>query len=246
LLAVGKFDGEEMAEVCAEILEGLVGGEEDAPTFGPGLVDESVEQRGFGRNANEVGSEVGELSALRAFVERLMFFFGFENDFEDAGLAGGVEKGVKRLKVFAEKIGQAELGYGGRDGFCRGPEGGARRSDGSGVGEGEVWSGGHVHGRSRRWRGRLRLRGERNSRLLRNDAKDDDGIACADFVAVGERGFLNAGAVEESAVAAVEIADAATAGVAFESAVNAGHARVVGEGVFGFGVAADAQGLAGG
>jgi len=105
LLAVGKFDGEEMAEVCAEIFERLVGGEEDAPAFGPGLVDESVEQCRFGRDANEVGGEVRELSALRAFVERLVLFFGLENDFEDAGFARGVEKGVERLKVFAEKIG---------------------------------------------------------------------------------------------------------------------------------------------
>ena len=104
LLAVGKFDGEEMAEVGAEIFEGLVGSEEDAPAFRPGLVDESVDECGFGRDADEVGSEVGELSALRAFVERLMLLFGFENDFEDAGFAGGVEKGVERLEVFAEKI----------------------------------------------------------------------------------------------------------------------------------------------
>jgi hypothetical protein len=79
---------------------------------------------------------------------------------------------------------------------------------------------------------------------LRNDAKDDDGIACADFVAVGESGFFYAGAVEEGAVAAVEIADAAAAGVAFKGAVDAGHTRVVGKSVFGFGGAADAQGLA--
>jgi hypothetical protein len=105
LLAVGEFDGEEMTEVGAEIFEGLVGGEEDAPTFGPGLVDESVEQCRFGRDANEIGSEVGKLRALRAFVERLIFLFGFEDDFEDAGFAGGVEKGVERLEVFAEKIG---------------------------------------------------------------------------------------------------------------------------------------------
>jgi hypothetical protein len=105
VLAVGEFDGEEMAEVGAEIFEGLVGGEEDAPAFGPGLVDESVEERGFGRDADEVGSEVRELRALRAFVERLVLFFGFENDFEDAGFAGGVEKSVERLEIFAEKIG---------------------------------------------------------------------------------------------------------------------------------------------
>ena len=104
LFAVGKFDGEEMAEVGAEIFERLVAGEEDAPAFGPGLVDESIEESRFGWDADEVGSEVGELRALRAFVERLMFFFGFEDDFEDAGFAGGVEKSVERLEIFAEKI----------------------------------------------------------------------------------------------------------------------------------------------
>jgi len=89
------------------------------------------------------------------------------------------------------------------------------------------------------------LRRMRSSGVLRKNAKDEDGITCADFVTVGERGFFYASAVEEGAVAAVEIVDAAAAGVAFESAVDAGHARVVGKGVFGFGVAADAQGLAG-
>jgi hypothetical protein len=244
LLAVGEFDGEEMAEVGAEIFEGLVGGEEDAPAFGPGLVDESIEQRGFGRDADEVGSEVRELRTLRAFVERLVLFFGFENDFEDAGLARGVEKGVERLEIFAQKIGQAELGDRGRQGLGGGPEGGAGGSGGSGFGEEEVWSGGRVNRRNWGRRGRPRLRGEWSARFLRNNAKNDDGIACTDFVAVGESGFLDAGAVEESAVAAVEIADATAFGVALESAVDTGHTRVVGKRVFGFGGAADAQGLA--
>jgi len=87
LLTVGEFDGEKMAEVGAEIFEGLIAGEEDAPTFGPGLVDECIEKSGFGRDADEVGSEMGELRALRAFVKRLMLLFGFENDFEDARFA---------------------------------------------------------------------------------------------------------------------------------------------------------------
>ncbi len=89
------------------------------------------------------------------------------------------------------------------------------------------------------------MRGEWSARFFGNDAKDEDGISSADFVAVGESGFLYARAVEEGAVAAVEVADAAAAGVAFESAVDAGHARIVGEGVFGFVGAADAQGLPG-
>jgi hypothetical protein len=82
--------------------------------------------------------------------------------------------------------------------------------------------------------------------IFGDDAKNEGGTSGADFVAVGESGFLDAGAVEESAVAAVEIADATAFGVAFEGAVNAGHARVIRKGVFGFGVAADTQGLAGG
>jgi hypothetical protein len=48
-----------VAEVGAEIFEGLVAGEKDAPAFGPGLLDESVEERRFSRDANEIGSEVG-------------------------------------------------------------------------------------------------------------------------------------------------------------------------------------------
>jgi len=82
--------------------------------------------------------------------------------------------------------------------------------------------------------------------IFGDDAKNEDGTSGADFVAVGERSFLDAGAVEEGTVAAVDVADVTTFGVAFESAVDTGHARVIGNGVFGFGVAADAQGLAGG
>jgi len=47
LRAVGEFDGEEMAEVGAEFLEGHVAGDVDAPAFGPGLLGESVEEDGF-------------------------------------------------------------------------------------------------------------------------------------------------------------------------------------------------------
>ena len=85
----------------AEIFEGLIAGEKYAPAFEPSLVDESVDECGFFWDADEVGSEVCELRALRAFVKRLMFFFGFENDFEDAGFARGVENGEKRLEIFA-------------------------------------------------------------------------------------------------------------------------------------------------
>lgn len=79
--AVGEFDGEEVAEVGAEIFEGRVGGEKDAPAFGPGLMNERVEKRGFLRDANQIRREVCELRALCAFVERLIFLLGFEDDF---------------------------------------------------------------------------------------------------------------------------------------------------------------------
>jgi len=39
--------------------------------------------------------------------------------------------------------------------------------------------------------------------------KDKDGVARADFVPVGESGFFDARAVEESAVAALQVQDAA-------------------------------------
>lgn len=79
--AVGKFDVEEVAEVGAQILEGRVASQEDTPAFGPGLFDERVEQSGFLRDADEVRREVRELRTLRSFVERLIFFLGFVDDF---------------------------------------------------------------------------------------------------------------------------------------------------------------------
>jgi hypothetical protein len=109
LLAVRKFDGEEMAEVRAEIFEGRVGSEEDTPAFGPRLVNERVEKSRFLGDAHEIGREVRQLSALRAFVERLIFLFGFEDDFEDAGLAGGIEQDVERLEILGEQILQTRL-----------------------------------------------------------------------------------------------------------------------------------------
>jgi hypothetical protein len=99
LRAVGEFDGEEMAEVGAQIFERRVAGEEDAPAFGPGLLDEGVEETRFLRDADKIRGKVSELGALCAFVERLIFFFRFENNFQDAGFAGGVEQGVEGLEV---------------------------------------------------------------------------------------------------------------------------------------------------
>jgi len=109
LLAVGQFDGEEMPEVRAEIFEGRVGSEEDAPAFGPRLVNERVEKSRFLRDAHEIGREVRQLSALRSFVERLIFLFGFEDDFEDARFAGGIEQDVERLEILSEQILQTRL-----------------------------------------------------------------------------------------------------------------------------------------
>jgi hypothetical protein len=77
LLAVGEFDGQEMAEVGAEIFESHVAGDEDAPAFGPGLLYEGVEKSRLLRDADEIRGEVGELGALRAFVGRLIFLFRF-------------------------------------------------------------------------------------------------------------------------------------------------------------------------
>lgn len=109
LLAVRQFDGEEMPEVRAEIFEGRLGSEEDTPAFGPRLVNERVEKSRFLRDAHEIGREVRQLSAWGAFVERLIFFFGFEDDFEDTRLAGGIEQDVERLEVLGEQILQTRL-----------------------------------------------------------------------------------------------------------------------------------------
>jgi len=59
LLAVGKFDGEEMAEVGTEFFERHVAGDENAPAFRPGLVDKRIDKSRFLRDADEVGSEMG-------------------------------------------------------------------------------------------------------------------------------------------------------------------------------------------
>src|SRR6266852_8390016 len=87
----------------AEVFERLATGDVNAPAFGPGLLDERIEERRFRWDAYEVWREVGELGTGRAIVKRLILLLGFEDYFEDGGLAGGVEQGVKRLKVPAEQ-----------------------------------------------------------------------------------------------------------------------------------------------
>jgi hypothetical protein len=75
------------------------------------------------------------------------------------------------------------------------------------------------------------------------DSYDEDGVASADFVTVDESGFFDTRAVEESAVAALEIEEATAFFAAVDGEVEAGHALVVGERLIGIGVAADAKGL---
>jgi hypothetical protein len=88
--------------------------------------------------------------------------------------------------------------------------------------------------------------GLRGGRLFAVEhANDEDGIACADFVAVGEKCFFDAGAIQESAIAALQVEDAATFFTVVDGKVEAGHEFVVGEGVIGFGVATEAERHAG-
>jgi hypothetical protein len=82
-------------------------------------------------------------------------------------------------------------------------------------------------------------------RFVSENSNDEDGVACADFVAVGESGFFDACAVEESAVAALQVEDAAAFFAVIDGEVEARHEFVVGERVIGFGIATDAERLAG-
>lgn len=81
-------------------------------------------------------------------------------------------------------------------------------------------------------------------RFVRENADHEDGVACADFVAVGESGFFYAGAIQECAVAAVEVEEAAALFTVLDSEVEAGHELVVGKDVIGFVGAADAESFA--
>ena len=82
LFAVWKLDHEELAEMGAEVLDRFVAGEEDTPVLGPGLLDQGVDEGRLGRDANEVGSEVGELRALGDRSKRdWSILLGFVNNF---------------------------------------------------------------------------------------------------------------------------------------------------------------------
>jgi hypothetical protein len=73
------------------------------------------------------------------------------------------------------------------------------------------------------------------------NANDEDGVAGADFVAVGEEGFVDPRAVQESAIAALQVEDAAALFAVIDGEVEAGHELVVRESMIGFGVAAEAE-----
>jgi len=80
-------------------------------------------------------------------------------------------------------------------------------------------------------------------RFVGEHANDEDGVARANFVAVGEKGFFDACAIEESAVAALQVEEAAAFFTVFDGEVKAGHEFVVGKELIGFLRAADAEGL---
>jgi hypothetical protein len=83
------------------------------------------------------------------------------------------------------------------------------------------------------------------NRIVAQHAHQENGGAGADLVAVGESGFLDASAVEKSAVARVEVEEAAALVGEFDGKVQAGHLFVIGKDVIGFLGAANAQRLAG-
>jgi hypothetical protein len=80
--------------------------------------------------------------------------------------------------------------------------------------------------------------------IVAQHADDKGSSAGAYFVAVGKSGFLDARAIEESAVATVEIKEATAFWTEIDGEVEAGHSFVVGDGVVSFRVAADTQMLA--
>ena len=81
-------------------------------------------------------------------------------------------------------------------------------------------------------------------RFVGEHANDEDGVAGADFVAVGESGFFDARSIEEGAVAALQVEKAAAFFTVFDGEVEAGHELVVGKDVIGFVGAADAESFA--
>jgi len=81
-------------------------------------------------------------------------------------------------------------------------------------------------------------------RFVGEHANDEDGVAGADFVAVGESGFFDARSIEEGAVAALQVEKAAAFFTVFDGEVEAGHELVAGKGAIGFVRAANTERLA--
>ena len=82
-------------------------------------------------------------------------------------------------------------------------------------------------------------------RIVGEHVDNEHGVAGTNFVAVGEEGFFHTSAVKESAVAALQVEDAAALFAVIDGEVKAGHELVVGKGMIGFGIAAEAQRHAG-
>ena len=87
----------------------------------------------------------------------------------------------------------------------------------------------------------MRDRRRCGERIVAKHVNDEDGVAGADFVAVGEERFFHVCAIEESAVAALQVEDAAAFFAVVDGEVETGHKLVVGKSLVGFGIAADAE-----
>src|ERR1700720_3215675 len=82
-------------------------------------------------------------------------------------------------------------------------------------------------------------------RFFGEDVDDEDGAAGPDFVTVDESGFFDARAVEEGAVAALQIEEPTAFFTMIDGEVQAGHTFVVGNALIGLRMATDAEKLAG-
>lgn len=68
--------------------------------------------------------------------------------------------------------------------------------------------------------------------IVRHDADNKDSLAGLDLVAGGEHRLLNPRAIQESAVRALLVDDAAAAEATFDGKMHAGHVTVFGNGKF--------------
>ena len=84
-------------------------------------------------------------------------------------------------------------------------------------------------------------RGCGGKRIVAQHTNDKNGVAGADFIAIGESGFFYASVVEEGAIATVEVDEPAAFFSLLDGEVEARHEFVVGEGVIGFVGSANAE-----